>query len=44
MYILIYIYIYIYIKKYNMFCIKDAHRNSVVVACPETSVRVCFGR
>ena len=27
----------------HIFVIKDAHRNSVSIACPETSVRVCFG-
>ena len=26
-----------------MFLKKDADRNYMVVACPETSVRVCFG-
>ena len=24
-------------------CIKDVHRNSAPDACPETSVRFCFG-
>ena len=51
---IIYIYIYIYryhyleniqiIKIKNNICfIKDAHRKTAPDACPETSVRVCFG-
>ena len=40
----IYIYMYICIKsKNNIFCIKDAHRLKDSIACPEPSVRVCFG-
>ena len=29
--------------KNNIFVIKDAHRKTAPDACPETSVRVCFG-
>ena len=47
-----YIYIYIYNifinklqykSKNNILFIKDAHPNPALDACPETSVRVCFG-
>jgi hypothetical protein len=40
-----YIYIYIYSnnKRLYIFVIKDAHQFKDSIACPETSVRVCFG-
>ena len=34
---------YIVQNNNNLLFIKDAHHNSVFIACRETSVRVCFG-